>query len=210
MSMHNIFISYHHSNDQYYKDYLVTANAISPIFNDISVDTGDISDDLDDQAIRQKVRDEYLRESTVTIVLVGTETQYRKHVDWEIYSSMIDGAVNKRSGILLVNLPSTNCEFYTASHADEKQKVYPEITSWMKIDSRVEYERRYPYMPARIIDNLLNSKANLSVVNWSKIESNFEILEFLIEATYKDRLNCDYDLSREMRRANFNPLSVNV
>ena len=77
------------------------------VFIDRSVDTGDISDDLDDQTIREKIRDEYLRDSSVTILLVGTETKNRKHIDWEVYSSMIDGRVNKKSGILVVNLPST-------------------------------------------------------------------------------------------------------
>ena len=63
------------------------------IFLDRSVDTGDISDDLSDESIRRKVRDEYLRDSTVTILLVGLQTKRRKHVDWEIYSSMIDGCI---------------------------------------------------------------------------------------------------------------------
>ena len=88
-------------------------------------------------------------------MLVGTETRNRKHVDWELKSSMIDGSVNKKSGILVINLPSTGCTYCTATHKDEKKIVYPEINSWMSIDERSEYERRYPYLPARIIDNLL-------------------------------------------------------
>lgn len=66
------------------------------IFIDQSVPTGDISDGVSDEYIRELIRDEYLRDSTVTIVLVGTETARRKHVDWEIYSSMYDGRVNKK------------------------------------------------------------------------------------------------------------------
>ncbi len=75
--MHKVFISYHHDNDQAYKEALVQ----SGIFIDASVDTGDIDDGLSDHAIRQKIRDEYLRDSSVTIVLVGSETKNRKHVD---------------------------------------------------------------------------------------------------------------------------------
>jgi len=200
-TMHTVFISYHHINDQYYKDRLLEINRYNPIFIDESVDTGDISDQLDDDAIRGKIRDEYLRDSTVTIVLVGLETKRRKHVDWEIYSSMFDGRVNKKSGILVINLPSTNCTYYTASHAGEKERIYPEITSWITIDNRSEYESRYPYMPDRIIDNLLKKDVKVSVVNWDKIENDFSALEFLIDATFNDRLNCNYDLSRQMRRA---------
>jgi hypothetical protein len=175
-------------------------NRYYPIFIDKSVDTGDISDQLDDNTIREKIRDEYLRDSTVTIVLVGIETKRRKHVDWEIYSSMYDGKVNKKSGILVINLPSTNCTYFTATHEGEKEKLYPEITSWITIDNRSEYESRYPYMPDRIIDNLLKNDVKISVVNWNKIENNFSALDFLIGATFNDRINCIYDLSKPMRR----------
>jgi len=170
------------------------------MFIDGSVDTGDISDDLDDEAIRENIRDEYLRDSTVTIVLVGLETKGRKHVDWEIYSSMFDGRINKKSGVLVINLPSINCTYFTASHEGEKEKLYPEVTSWTTIKKRSVYESRYPYMPDRIIDNLLTKEAKISVVNWNKIENDLSALEFLIDATFNDRVICDYDLSRSMRR----------
>lgn len=200
--MHKIFISYHHANDQFYKERLLEINAQHQIFVDQSVDTGDISDELSDSAIREKIRDEYLRDSTVTIVLVGLETKRRKHVDWETYSSMFDGTVNKKSGILVINLPSTNCTYFTATHANEKEVVYPENSSWVTINSREEYETRYPYVPDRIIDNLLKAEAKVSVTSWSKIESDPDKLSFLIGATFEDRGNCAYDLSRLLRRAN--------
>jgi hypothetical protein len=200
--MHRVFISYHHANDEYYKEQLLLLNEQYNIFLDWSVDTGDIDDDLPDEAIRELIRDKYLRDSTVTIVLVGTETKTRKHVDWEIYSSMYDGRVNKKSGILVITLPTTACTYYTATHAREKEMVYPETTNWMSIDTRTEYERRYPYLPARIIDNLLNKDAKISVTNWDKISTSPHLLAFLLEATYNDRTTCEYDLSRPMRRAN--------
>ena len=200
--MHGVFISYHHSNDQDYKEQLLVLNECFDIFSDYSVDTDDIDDDLDDDAIRELIRDSYLRDSTVTILLVGTETKNRKHIDWEIYSSMYDGKVNKRSGILVVNLPTVNCSYFNTSHAGEKEKLYPEVTNWISIEDKAEYERRYPYMPPRIIDNLMKTNVKISVVNWSKIEDDPEILSFLIDATFNDRTSCDYDLSRQMRRAN--------
>ncbi|HGE69506.1 TPA: hypothetical protein ENX78_01640 [Candidatus Poribacteria bacterium] len=203
MAKHKVFISYHHANDQAYKEALLKANEQYDIFIDASVDTGDISDNLDDEAIRQKIRDEYLKDSTVTIVLVGLQTKYRKHVDWEIYSSMYNGKVNKQSGILVINLPSTGCTHFTAAHGEnEKKKVYPTTKSWTSITIRSEYEKRYPYMPDRIIDNLLNKDAKISVTNWSNIEDDVSKLEFLIDVTFDDRFNCEYDLSRPMRRKN--------
>lgn len=198
-----VFISYHHRNDQAHKESLLQFNRDHAIFIDASVDTRDIDDDLSNEAIRQKIRDGYLANSTVTILLVGTETQFRKHVDWELYSSMFDGQVNKKSGILVINLPSTNCTYFTAAHPNEKEVVHPEVQSWTTIDNRGEYERRYPCMPDRIIDNLLKAEAKISVIPWDKI--NNERLAFLIEAAFQGKDNCQYDLSRDMRRADYNP-----
>lgn len=197
--MHKVFISYHHENDQQYKDQLVEFGHQNSIFVDKSVDTGDISNELGAQRIREKIRDEYLRDSTVTIVLVGMETNRRKHVDWEIYSSMYDGAVNKKSGILVINLHETDTSRIVAPHGEEEKNLYPDV-SWTSINTRAEYERRYPYMPARVIDNLLNPKAMISVVPWTRITRRS--LEFLIDAAFRDRSNCEYDLSRPMRGYN--------
>ncbi len=200
--MHKVFISYHHGNDQVYKEKLLTINESHNIFINKSVDTGGIDDSLDDSQIRELIRDEYLKDSTVTILLVGTETKKRKHLDWEIYSSMYNGKVNKKSGILVINLPSTGCTLCRAAHAEEKIIVHPEIENWTTINSRTEYESRYPYMPARIIDNFLQESVKISVVAWNTIEENPNKLSFLIDATFNDKAGCNYDLSRPMRRAN--------
>ncbi len=199
--MHKVFISYHHHNDQGYKNSLVEFGEKYSIFVDRSVDTGDIPDDWTDEQIRRAIRDRYLRDSTVTIVLVGSETRGRKHVDWEIYSSMYDGSVNKRSGIVVINLPRISENEFTAPHGDEEKRLlYPEITSWIQVKERSEYERRYPHMPDRIIDNLMNPDVKISVAPWDRI--NGKTLEFLIEAAFRSRANCEYDLRRPMRRAN--------
>ncbi len=200
--MHKVFISYHHANDQKYKEALLSFNGQGDnrIFIDGSVDTGDISDNLTDEQIRAKIRDEYLKDTTVTILLVGEETKKRKHIDWEIYSSMFDGKVNKKSGILIIVLPSADSGHYRASHKGEKEKVYPETTSWSSIKDKTKLQERYPYMPERIIDNMSCDNVDISIMPWSKINrTNFE---FLIDATYKDRVNCAYDMSRKLRRQN--------
>ena len=198
--MHKVFISYHHANDQWYKDALVDFGKNYSIFVDRSVDTADIPEEWTDQRIRRKIRDRHLRDSTVTIVLVGRETRRRKHIDWEIYSSMYDGSINSRSGIVVINLPGTS-DYLDAPYGDkEKKLVYPDITSWTIINERSEYERRYPYMPDLIIDNLMKSDIKISVVPWER--TNDTTLEFLIEAAFRNRSNCPYDLSRRMRRAN--------
>ena len=140
--MHKVFISYHHSTDQQYKEELVEFGERYSIFVDRSVDTGDIPDAWSDEQIRRAIRDQYLRDSTVTLVLVGTETRRRKHVDWEIHSSMYDGSVNKRSGIVVINLPGISDHSSAPYGDEEKQLLYPDIASWTTINKRSECQRR--------------------------------------------------------------------
>lgn len=104
---HKVFVSYHHDNDQGYR------NLFENLFSDIydimvsqSVQIDDINENLKVETIRQKIRDEYLRDSTVTLVLVGAETWKRKHVDWEIGASIRDTEFNPRSGLLGILLPT--------------------------------------------------------------------------------------------------------
>ena len=104
---HKTFISFHHANDEQYKI------AFKKIFADIhdiivpwDVEIGDIDPNLKTDTIRRKIRDEYLKDSTVTIVLIGSQTWQRKHVDWEIYSSLRDTNANPRSGLVGILLPS--------------------------------------------------------------------------------------------------------
>lgn len=200
MVRHKVFISYHHANDQWAKDRLIELNKQYDIFIDCSVDTGDIPDTWDDQHIRTEIRDNYLRDSTVTILLVGVETRNRKHIDWELYSSMFDGQVNKKSGIVVIMLPSTGCTYRHASHTGEKEYVFPKITHWENLKTRTDFERCYPCMPNRIIDNLLSDTARISVANWDDL--NVSQLSVLIDNAAKDRSVNIYDMSRPMKRRN--------
>lgn len=200
---HKVFISYHHANDQWFKEELVRVGEYYDIFVDKSVDTGDIPDYLTDEQIREKIRDEYLRDSTVTILLVGEETKYRKHVDWELYSSMIDGKINKKSGILVIELPSVQSGCYRAAHGDEeKQIVYPETLNWTSITSWDKLQNMHPYLPERILDNVIEpSTSKISVAPWEKAQQP-NYLNLLIELTFQDRNQCQYKFNRPMRRRN--------
>ena len=114
---HKVFVSYHHANDEWDR------NRFEELFSnqhDIlvskSVQIGDIDPNIKPETIRQKIRDEYLRDSTVTVVLIGSETWKRKHVDWEIGASIRQTQYNSRSGligILLPDYPRTDISEYT-------------------------------------------------------------------------------------------------
>ncbi len=74
---------------------------------DRSVKVNSIDDrNIKTETVRQKIRDENLRDSTVTVVLIGPCTWQRKHVDWEIGSSLRDTKKNPRSGLLGILLPN--------------------------------------------------------------------------------------------------------
>ena len=104
---HKVFVSYYHNDDQYYRE------LFEDMFSDYydimvskSVEIGDIDPYFKTETIRQKIRDEYLRDSTVTVVLVGAHTWQRKFVDWEIGSSIRQTQYNSRSGLLGIILPT--------------------------------------------------------------------------------------------------------
>lgn len=198
--MHKVFVSFHHANDQWYKDELVRWGTENNVFIDGSVDMGEIPDNWDAQHIREYIRDNHLKDTTVTILLVGTETKNRKHIDWELFSSMYDGKVNKKSGILVINLPSVCCQYHTLCTKEEKEAILPNQKTWISINDRSEFDRRYPYMPARIIDNLLKKGVSISVINWDDL--SVDKLKLLIDKAYDARSNNDYEMSREMRMRN--------
>ena len=69
----------------------------------------------------------------------------------------------------MINLPGISDGKCHAAYGDEEKRLlYPEIRSWMHIDNRTEYERRYPYMPDRIIDNLVKPGVKISVTPWGQ------------------------------------------
>jgi len=137
---HKVFVSYHHLNDQTYRDRF--EGLFAGVYNILvskSVQIGDIDPGLKTETVRQKIRDDYLRDSTVTVVLIGAETWKRKHVDWEIASSIRNTQYNPRSGLLGIILPT-----------------YPR-------SDRSKYD---PYtIPPRLCDNIACGFAK--VYNWS-------------------------------------------
>ena len=101
---HKIFVSFHEQDLDYKERFVRKSRKVAL---DRSVDTGDIDDrGIKTDTIRQKIRDDYIADATVTIVLVGPRTWQRKHVDWEIGSSLRATKRNARCGLLGILLPN--------------------------------------------------------------------------------------------------------
>ena len=57
--------------------------------------------------VMSRIRQDYIKQATVTLVLVGNCTHSRRYVDWEIKSSLTQPANGKPNGLLAIALPST-------------------------------------------------------------------------------------------------------
>ena len=111
---HKVFVSYHHENDQRYKDLLVEEMSADVI--DRSVEDGDIDEHLGTEAIWEEIRDEHIADATVLLVLIGRDTWSRRFVDWEIGSALNKSRSNSRCGVLGILLPDH--PNYGAGHWD--------------------------------------------------------------------------------------------
>ena len=204
---HKVFISYYHNDDQAYKDYLINMKEYNPqtkqyqsIFDDYSVHENEIDDTgLASEQIRRIIRDEYIKDATVLILLCGQNTKKRKHIDWEIHAAMYDSDPNPQMGILVINLPTINQSIRSSSN-DEKP-LLSDNTHWFSLKTRQEFENHYPFMPSRLIDNFVKG-VPITVVEWDRIQNNPQILKQLIDNAYNRRFDVTYDHSAPLRRQN--------
>ncbi len=74
-------------------------------------DNDDFIDSTNTAYVMRQIREKYLQDSTVTIVLLGHCTHSRRYVDWEIKSSLQQGS-SLANGLLGIALPSTSNSAY--------------------------------------------------------------------------------------------------
>ena len=168
-------------------------------FLNLSVQDGDIDPNNKTDTIRQIIREKYISDTSVTIVLIGSDTWKRKHVDWEIHAAMYDSDPNPQMGILVINLPTINQSIRSSSN-DEKP-LLSDNTHWFSLKTRQEFDDHYPFMPSRLIDNFVKG-VPITVVEWDRIQNNPQILKQLIDNAYNRRFDVTYDHSAPLRRQN--------
>lgn len=179
-SRHKVFVSYHHANDQAYRNRFEQLFAnLHEIMVSRSVQIGEISPNTSTETIRQKIRDEYLSDSTVTVVLIGAQTWQRKHVDWEISSSIRETRNSSRSGLLGIILPTysrndpTKYDPYTIPPRlyDNIKVKFAKLYNWSDNPAVVQgwiheaFERRNKIIPDNSFPNFSN---NRSGERWQK------------------------------------------
>lgn len=136
-SRHKCFVSYHVADLAEVENF-VTDFGSEFIPRSVGVtEDDDFVESSDTDYIKRRIREKYLSDSTVTIVLLGSGTWGRKFVDWEISSSLRNDTVNRRSGILVLPLPSMN----NTAHLPDRVK-----DNWVSDNEAASYAyyRSYP------------------------------------------------------------------
>lgn len=171
-----VFVSYQHSTDQDYADRLREFYGQNDTFIDRSLSDAIDSDDND--YILSRIRQEHLKTSTVTIVLIGKTTKLRKWVDWEIYSSLRPYGNRTVNGLLGIILPTAT-----------KQDLPPRF-----VDNYLESRRTYyPFNEigyAKLIDwNTISPPPYWNVFPSSLALEKQRALTYWIEEAFKNRVN---------------------
>lgn len=183
MTKHKVFISYHHDNDQSYKDKF--EENFTDLFINKSVGIGEISEDVSTDYIKRLIQENYITDSSVLVVLIGSDTYKRKHVDWEI-SAALNKKVGGYSGLIGILLPA----YY--NNPDNEYLNGSEYNPTT--------------IPARLNDNVNSDYA--SIYKWSSAISKNSNNEYYIKSwiqkafdnrvTLKDKI----DNSREQMKYN--------
>ena len=103
---HKCFISYHQKDEDEVRAFIEEFSEVF-IAKVLGVsDEDDFIDSTNTDYVLRRIREKYLTDSTVTLVMVGRCTWARKYVDWEIAATLRNDPNNKRSGLLGITLPS--------------------------------------------------------------------------------------------------------
>ncbi|MCR2052859.1 TIR domain-containing protein [Actinomyces bowdenii] len=106
---HKCFISYHHADEDEVQNFIETFDHNQDVLIARGIGasmSGDIINSQNSDYIMSQIRAKYLRNTTVTIVMIGKNTWGRKFVDWEIAASLRNTVTHSASGLLGITLPS--------------------------------------------------------------------------------------------------------
>ncbi|WP_426952501.1 TIR domain-containing protein [Bacillus mycoides] len=151
---HKSFVSYHHGNDQSRADHIRKTYGENNTLIDHSL-PAEIDSDNGDYILGQ-IRTKHLKDSTVTIVLIGSETSKRKWVDWEIYSSLRPYGDRKVNGLLGIYLPTSGD--VPARLQDNIDSGYAVTMKWENISWQLKSK----------IDEAYDNRSNTHLINNSR------------------------------------------
>ena len=141
------FISYHHADqdavNQFVRDFDHAHDCF--IARGLGEEMpGDVINSNNTDYVMGKIRERFLRDSTVTIVLMGRCTWARRYVDWEIQSSLRQGLVTTPNGLFGIKLPTFSGTF--------PERFNKNLSSdWPRLDCYARH-MDYPNSTASLVD----------------------------------------------------------
>ena len=156
---HRCFVSYHKVNSAAVKSFV---EEFADVFTAKTVgvtDEDDFINSEDTEYVMRRIREKYLSNTTVTIVLIGECTKARKYVDWEIASSLRNDPVNGRSGLLGINMKSVgsrglaprrlldNYDSEDKGGAYALYQTYPSTAQALRNAIQTAFDRRETHSP---------------------------------------------------------------
>lgn len=151
---HKCFISYHHEDQIAVRRFIDTFDEHHDIFisRDITMQEDIVQSDNPDY-VMSRVRELYIKDSTVTIVLVGKCTNARQFVDWEVQASLRQPSSGLPNGLVAILLDSTA----TSGNLPSRTRL--------NVESGYATFQRYPAGPntlSNIIDSAYNARTTLA------------------------------------------------
>lgn len=109
MAKRKVLISYHHDDQREVDEFIDRFSRRECVFIPKMLGPGGIGTDLINSTntayVMSQIRQRYLQDSTVTIVLIGSCTHSRRYVDWELKASLTQGSYTP-NGVMGIILPS--------------------------------------------------------------------------------------------------------
>ena len=143
--MRKVFVSYSHRLDQ------DAANQFCHFFSDerdVFIDKS-IRNDVGEfrkETIKNHLK-KLIRESSVTVILIGSETGGRWWIDWEIQNSLRKSLGNERNGLLGIRIPHKNC--WVPERLNDNIPTMGHIINWpsnyrtLAIEIEAAYNKRW-------------------------------------------------------------------
>lgn len=110
-----VFISHHQSDNEEVNEFIDTFANQHKVFTPYVLGANsnyDMIDSSNPAYVMTQIRKNYLQDSTVTIVLIGSCTHSRRYIDWEIKSSLRQSDTELPNGLIGILLPSMGSSGY--------------------------------------------------------------------------------------------------
>ena len=169
---HKVFVSHHAEDRDEVASFLDSfGHVMIPRTIGVS-DDDDFIDSQNTDYVMDKIREKYLTDSTVTVVMIGKCTWARKYVDWEVFSTLRNDKLNRRSGLLAITLPSMsdNSTRQLPPRVNDNVRNDELFARWWKYPTTAEQVRDYVEeafqarsAKAHLIDNSRARKVNNSL-----------------------------------------------